>query len=106
MSPQVSVFTDRTTTLRVSLQRDVSGSTFVSQIRKTRSKTSTLLATWAVAFDTDGTDGELVFTLDNASAATITEPEGYMDIKETKDGEPLPVFDDPVLVVFKTSVTT
>lgn len=105
MSPQVSVYTDRQTVMKVSLGRDVSGSTFASQIRKDRRKTSDLLATWVISFETDGTDGELIFTLDVESASTIDVAEGYMDIKETKAGQPFSVSDDPMLVVFKTSVT-
>lgn len=101
----IVVYKNRTNILTVSLGVDVSGDTFESQIREKSTNDSLLLATWSVAFVTDGVDGELVLTLDDAQLSDITAKTGYMDIKRITGGEPFAVF-DPVKVVFRDTVTT
>lgn len=95
----------RTVTVPVSLGRDVSGSEFFSDIRVGRTSDTDLIASWEIAFDTDGTDGELIFTLDDSVTSLIEQSSGYMDIKEVKDGEPLPVEYNPIEVVFTGVIT-
>jgi hypothetical protein len=105
MSNQVIVHKSRTNTLLVDLGIDVSDDTITSQIRSEPNSDSPLLATWVVAFVTDGTDGELVFTLDDTFTSQITANSGYMDVKRVTGGEPVPVFDKPLEVVFRGTVT-
>lgn len=102
---QLTVYTDRTAIVPVSLGMDVSGDTITSQIRVGKDFRSDLIAEWDVAFLTDGTDGELILTLDDSVTATITNDLGYMDLKRITGGEPVPVFDKPLEVLFKNSVT-
>jgi hypothetical protein len=101
----VIVHIGRTNTLPVSLGMDVSGDTFTSQIRALKDPTSELIAEWDVDFDTDGSDGELVLTLDDSVTELITAETGYMDLKRVTGGEPVPVFDKPLSVIFRLVVT-
>ena len=100
----IIVYKNRTNVLSVSLGADVSGDTFASEIREKELGSSALVATWVVDFLTDGTDGELVLTLDDTGTETITVKQGYMDIKRISGGEPYEVF-PPVKVLFKETVT-
>lgn len=102
---QLVIFKGRTMVVPVSLGYDASQDTFTSEIRTGKSRSSELIATWDVAFATDGTDGELILTLDDSVTAEITRSTGYMDIKRVTGGEPLPVFDDTLEVLFKNTVT-
>lgn len=100
----IVVYKNRTNVISVSLGSDVSGDTFASEIREKEVVGSTLIAAWGVAFLTDGTDGELVLTLDNSALSAVAVKQGYMDIKRTSGGEPYEVF-PPVKVLFKETIT-
>lgn len=102
---QLIVHKGRTNRVSFSLGYDVSGETFASQIRVEANQTSPLIATWNVAFLTDGTDGELVLTMDNLVSGAIVQAKGYMDVKRVSGGEPLAVHDDVLEVLFKETVT-
>lgn len=102
---QIIVHKGRTNVVSVSLGYDISDETFTSQIRESPNASSDLIATWAVSFETDGKDGELLLTLDDAATQEITKLVGYMDIKRVTAGEPLTVFDEPLQVLFKDTVT-
>lgn len=106
MPAHIIVHKNRTNVVTVDLGVDVSQATFSSQIRVGKSNTSDLIATWTVAFETNGTDGKLVLTLDNSQLTNITRSSGYMDLKKTELGEPYSVFDEPLEVVFRDTVTT
>lgn len=100
----IYIHKNRTNLVMVSLGIDVSQDTITSQIRAERDVTSDLLATWTVSFITDGTDGELLLTLDDA----ITWPaksNGFMDLKRVSGGEPISVFQEPIPVAFVGVVT-
>jgi hypothetical protein len=105
MSNQVIVHKGRTNTLLVDLGINVSTDTITSEIRSEPNSSSTLLATWVVTFTNDGTDGELTLVLDDAFTSQITVNSGYMDIKRVTGGQPVPVFDKPLEVVFRGTVT-
>lgn len=105
MSHEVVVHKGRTNVVTVHLGMDVSGDTFTSQIRTQPSISSPLIAEWVVAFATDGTDGALVLTLDDSVTSEIQENSGYMDLKRQAGSEPLAVFDRPLEVTFRGSVT-
>ncbi len=102
---QVVVDKGRTVILPVSLGFDVSQDTITSEIRVSKSSTSTLIATWVVSFTTNGTDGELILTLDDSVTTSITQSVGYMDLKRVAGGEPLSIFNEPLEVVFNNVVT-
>ncbi len=80
---QIIVHKGRTVVVPVSLGFDVSQDIITSEIRVGKSQTSDLIATWDVSFVTDGTDGELVLTLDNSVTEVITQTTGYMDLKQS-----------------------
>lgn len=103
----VVVYKNRTNTLRINLGIDVSSDTFTSQIRNGKLPTSPLLATWTVSFVTNGVNGQLVCTLDDSAttSALIAVKSGYMDLRRVSGGEPVPVFDSPIKVIFKESIT-
>lgn len=105
MSNQVIVHKSRTNTLLVDLGVDVSADTITSEIRSEPNSDAPLLATWVVTKVDGGVNGELVLTLDNTFTSQITANSGYMDIKRVTSGEPVPVFDKPLEVVFRGTVT-
>lgn len=93
----------RTNIITVSLGFDVSGDTLTSEIK---SQSGELIATWAVEFDDDGVDGELLLTLDDSVTSTITHATGLMDIKRITAGEPFAIFDMPIEVEFRETITS
>lgn len=105
MSDVIVVHKGRKTVIPVSLGFDVSGEVITSQIRSLPDQSSTLIATWTVAFLTDGTDGELILSLDDSVTVNIKETSGYMDLKRMSAGEPLSVFDKPLEVELRGTVT-
>lgn len=102
MSNTIVVYKNRTNVVMVSLGIDVSGDTLTSEIR---TQSGILIATWDVTFDGDGTDGELVLTLDDSMLTAIAYPSGLMDIKRVTVGQPISVFDKPLEVEFREVVT-
>lgn len=102
MSNIIVVHKGRTNIVTVNLGINVVGDTITSQIR---TPSGVLIATWVVAFDSDGSDGELILTLDNLITAAIAYPTGLMDIKRLSGGEPLSVFDKSIEVEFREVVT-
>jgi hypothetical protein len=105
MSSAVIVYKGRTNIITVSMGFDVSADIFTSEIRAEPEMQSLLIAEWDVGFVTDGVDGELRLTLDDVITAQITASGGYMDIKRVSGGEPLPVFERPLEIVFQGTVT-
>jgi len=101
----IIIYKGRTKEIIVDLGINVSSDTFHSQIRSAEDVSSSLIAEFTVAFLTDGTDGKLKLTLDNSVTSLIRHKTGYMDIKRTTSGEPVPAFDGVLQVVFKGSVT-
>ena len=105
MSNEVIVHKGRTNTLYVNLGVDVSADEITSEIRSQPDVDSPLIATWTVGFVNDGTDGQLVLTLDDLITSQITANGGYMDLKRIVGTEPVPVFDRPIEVTFRGTVT-
>jgi hypothetical protein len=104
MPNEVIVHKGRVNTTEVRMGFDVSGDTITSEIRSQPTVDATLLATWDVAFLTDGTDGVLVLTIDDMDRLIDAE-KGYMDLKRDISGELVPVFDKPLEVIFRGTVT-
>ena len=105
MSNQVIVHKGRTNTVVIRLGQNVSADTFTSEIRTEPTVESPLIAAWQVSFATDGTDGELLLRLDDGVTRGIKPNSGYMDLKRITGSEPVPVFDRPLEVVFRGTVT-
>jgi hypothetical protein len=105
MYDSIIIHRNRTNKVLVSVGIDVSQDTITSQIRTEKSSTSTLIATWVVSYVTNGSDGELVLTLDNSALTSVEESYGYMDLKRVSAGEPLSIFKYPVKVLFQGVVT-
>lgn len=95
----------RTENVYLGLGFDVSNDTFTSEVRVDKDPTSELIGEWDVTFLTDGTDGEIVLTMDDSVTALIDRTTGWMDIKRVSDGEPYAVFDEPIPVVIAGTVT-
>lgn len=104
MANEIIVYKGRLNTLTILMGTDVSADTFTSEIRSSPTVEATLLATWVVAFDTDGTDGVLVLTLDDQTR-DITATKGYMDLKRVTSGSAIPVWETPLEVEFRGTVT-
>lgn len=105
MSGILIVHKGRTNVVGVSMGISLVGSVCTSEIRAEPDQESTLIATWNVAVVGDGTSGELTLTMDDVITAQIQATSGYMDIKRVVGGEPMPVFDKPLEVVFQGTVT-
>jgi len=105
MSSPIVVHKGRTNVITVDMGMDVSSDTITSEIRAEPERDSLLICSWVVAFATDGTDGELILTLDDLVTAQIKASGGYMDLKRVSGGEPLPVFEKPLEVEFLGTVT-
>jgi hypothetical protein len=105
MSSKVIVHKGRTNIVTVSLGIDVSADTITSEIRAEPEQDSTLIATWAVTKVGGGSTGELSLKLDDTITSGIDATSGYMDLKRIVSGEPIAVFDKPLEVVFRGTVT-
>lgn len=105
MSDPIVIHKNRTNVIIVNLGVDISGDTFSSEIRTAKNNASPLIATWDIDFVTNGVDGALRLTLDDSVTGPVTEKTGYMDLKRVTGGEPVPVFDEPLTVKFKDTVT-
>lgn len=103
MTDKLIVFKDRTNIVQVSLGMNVSDDTITSQIR---AYDGTYIADWLVEFDNDGSDGELIFTLDDSVLSGVIYQSGQMDIKRVSNGEPYPIGDELIEIDFRDSVTT
>jgi hypothetical protein len=105
MSHAVIVHKGRTNVVEVDLGVDVSADTFTSEIRSEADIAAPLIMTWDVDFLTDGNDGMLVLTVDNLVTEQIKATSGFMDLKRMTGTEPVAVFDRPIEVEFRGSVT-
>lgn len=108
MSNAVVVHKGRTNVVIVKLGINVQADVFSSEIRSEPTQDATLLATWAVQFVTNGSDGQLKLTLDDLVTSQIKASNGFMDLKRQVGGaagEPVPVFDRPLEVEFRGTVT-
>lgn len=105
MSSKVIVHKGRTNIITVALGIDVTADTITSEIRSEPNSDSPLIATWVVTKTNGGSDGELTLTLDDLATSQILANSGYMDIKRITGSEPVPVFDRPLEVSFRGTVT-
>ena len=105
MSNTVVVHKGRNNTVDVNLFQDITGDVFSSEIRTEARLDSTLIAYWLVSV-TDAEAGELSLHLGSTTTGYIRQNNGYMDIKRvTEDGSVEAIFDQPIRVVFRGTVT-
>jgi hypothetical protein len=104
MANEVIVHKGRVNYTPVNLGFDVSAETLTSEIRTHPTVDAALIVEWEISFVTDGTDGKLMLKIDD-TARDIVPTKGYMDIKRVVDGEALPIFDEPLEVIFRGTVT-
>ena len=105
MSNSLVVHKARTNTVNVNLNDDVTGDTFTSEIRTGPNRDAALIATWVVVVD-DAAAGELSLSLSDTVTGQIKQDVGYMDIKRvTAGGDVKAVFDNPIQVSFRGTVT-
>ncbi len=104
MATKVIIHKGRTCSFLVNLGMDITGETFTSEIRSEPDQASALLGEFVVTVDS-ATDGLLTLTIDDNETGQITVDSGWMDIKRLASGEPLPVFDRPLEVEFRGTVT-
>ena len=105
MDNTVIVHKGRTNTIQIATGIDLSADEITSEIRSEPSVSAPLIATWEVQFASDGVDGLLLLTLDDLITSQIAVSSGYMDLKRVVDGEPLAVFNEPLEVTFRGTVT-
>lgn len=95
----------RTNTVNVNLNEDVTGDTFTSEIRTEPNQSSALIATWVVTV-ANAAAGELTLGLNDTLSVQIKQDVGYMDIKRvTAGGDVIAVFDQPIRISFRGTVT-
>ena len=104
MSNEVIVHKGRTNTLEIRLGYDATGDVFASEIRTQPTMDAHLIAAWSIN-TANIADGILLLTLDDSITSAIAEVSGYMDLKRVSGGQPIPVFDKPLEVLFRGSVT-
>lgn len=105
MANEVVVYKNRHNIVKVHLGYDVSADTITSEIRSEPNQEAPLLATWDVTFETDGTDGKLLLTLDATASGQVEANVGYMDLKKETGGNDFAVFEKPLEVAFRGTVT-
>lgn len=101
-SDKVIVYKNRTNEISVLLNFDITGNTITSQIK---TESGVLIATWTVSV-LDASEGSILLTLDNSITSTITQKVGYMDLKRVAGGEPYAVFERPLEVEFRDTITS
>jgi hypothetical protein len=104
MSNKVVVHIGRYNELTVNMGVDVTTDTITSQIRTEPEQEATLIAAWTVT-KTNPTKGELLLTMEATVSSQIDVSSGWMDLKRISGGKPKAVFDRPVEVSFRGSVT-
>jgi hypothetical protein len=105
MSDKIVVHKGRTNTVTVNMGIDVSADTITSEIRSDPEQDAELIATWVVTKPNGGSDGILLLTIDDTISKNITANGGFMDLKRMHGGEPVAVFDKPIEVDFRGTVT-
>lgn len=105
MANQLVVHKGRLNTVTVNLNESIVSETFTSEIRTEPNRAASLIASWVVTV-TDAATGEIELSLSDTVTAQIKQDVGYMDIKRVKSGgEIVAVFDQPIQVSFRGTVT-
>lgn len=103
MAKALVVHKGRANVVAVNLGFSVTGETLTSEIRERADQDSPLIATWVITVVNAGL-GTLSLFLDD-SANEIEQSNGFMDIKRLSGGQPLAIFDEPLAVELRGTVT-
>lgn len=101
---KIVVQKNRTNVISVNLGVNVTGDTITSEIRTQPDQSSVLIVPWTVTV-VNALTGELTLTIDNGLLTDVPHRQGYMDLKRVTGGEPISVFDEPLEVEFRGTVT-
>lgn len=104
MSGAVVVYRGRETTINLDLNMDCTGDTITSEIRSEPNRDSNLIATWDVTV-VDASTGKYKLILGATASGQVVVDSGYTDVLRVSNSKPLPVFDNPLEVIFKGTVT-
>jgi len=105
MSNEIIVHKGRTNIVTVDFGVNIQDDVFTSQIRSGPSQDAPLIVEWDVSFQTDGSDGKLILTIDDLASSQIAATSGFMDIKRVSGSESFAAFDKPLEVTFQGTVT-
>jgi len=101
---KIVVHKNRTNVVTCNLGINITGDTITSEIRTQPEHDAPLIVPWTVAVITAST-GEITLTIDNGALTDVPHRTGFMDIKRVTGGEPITVFDEPLEVEFRGTVT-
>ena len=104
MADVLVVHKGRKNVVDVDLGIDITGDVITSEIRAQPKRDSTLIATWTVAV-IQANAGILTLTLDDTETTDIVQDRGYMDIKRVTGTDPVPLFERPLEIEFRDTVT-
>lgn len=101
----ITVVKNRSITFEFTLGHQIGTDVYTSEIRVGQSVNTPLIATWNVSVKPGGLNRTLIFSMDNSVTAPIVQSHGWMDLKRVSGGEPLPVLDYAIPVLFKDAIT-
>ena len=105
MANTLVVHKGRTNTVNVTLNQDITGDVFTSEIRTEPTQSSALIATWVITV-ADAAAGDLTLGMTDVISGQIKQDVGYMDIKRVMSGgDVVAVFDQPLRITFRGTVT-
>ena len=103
MAKQIVVHKGRVNSKTLKLNMGVTGDDLYAEIRERPDQSSPLIATWVLTAE-DTTIGKFNMFLDDQEGL-ITAERGFMDVLLVTGGQPVSVFDEPLAVEFRGTVT-
>lgn len=101
----ITVWKRRSITFEFALAHQIGDDIYTSEIRRGQSVNTPLIATWNVSVKPGGMNKTLIFSMDDSVTSLITVNYGWMDLKRVSNGEPLPVLNYSIPVLFKDVIT-
>lgn len=106
MSDGLVIHKGRTATVKLEFNEDITGDTITSEIRTEPDQSSSLIMEFAVSV-TNAANGSVELTANDTVTGQIQQNSGYMDVKRvTSGGDVPPVFDRPIKVQIRGTVTS
>lgn len=104
MSEAVIVHKHRVNELTINLGFNITGDTITSEIRSQPSQDGPLVATWTVTI-INATTGEIKLAMNAAVSGGINVETGWMDLKWVHSGSAKAIFESPLEVSIRDTVT-
>lgn len=104
MANAVIIHRGLTNTIPLVLGYDTTGDTISSQVRSGPDRSYPRLLNFEVTV-VDESNGEYTLTIDDTFTSQIVVDTGYMDVLRITGGEPVPVFEEPLQVIFMGTVS-